>query len=99
MTSLLRQILNAIVTAIENPNSPREIDASLDAMARDNPEKLDWRHSIVDLMKLVGMDSSVQARDELALELGYTGVLNGSAEMNQFMHDKLMREISYTGAR
>src|SRR5438477_4963115 len=50
-----------------------DVGAVLDEMGRKNPEELDWRHSIVDLMKLVGMDSSLNARKQLASELRYTG--------------------------
>src|ERR1043166_8244171 len=64
--------------------APQAVDvaAVLNDLARKNPEKLDWRRSIVDLMKLVGMDSSLAARKQLAMELHYTGDLNDSASMN-----------------
>jgi hypothetical protein len=54
-------------------------------MAAKNPEKLDWRRSIVDLMKLVGMDSSLAARKQLATELHYTGNQNDTAAMNVWL--------------
>ena len=50
-----------------------DIEQVLDGMAANNPQKLNWRSSIVDLMKLVGMESSLQERKELADELGYSG--------------------------
>jgi Domain of unknown function (DUF3597) len=55
-----------------------DVAAVLDGLAAKNPEKLDWKHSIVDLMKLVGMDSSFTARKQLAAELHYTGDPNDS---------------------
>ena len=58
---------------------------------------LNWRSSIVDLMKLVGMESSLAERKELATELGYTGDLNGSAEMNIWLHKAVMRELAANG--
>ena len=58
---------------------------------------LNWRSSIVDLMKLVGMESSLAERKELATELGYTGELNGSAEMNIWLHKAVMRELAANG--
>lgn len=55
---------------------------------------LDWRNSIVDLMKLTGSDSSLESRKALAMELGYTGKLDGSAEMNMWLHAQVMRELA-----
>ena len=63
------------------PGSPAatvDVEAILVKMADDNDEDLNWRQSIVDLMKLLDLDSSLGARKELAQELGYTGALNGS---------------------
>jgi Domain of unknown function (DUF3597) len=60
-------------------------------------KNLNWRSSIVDLMKLVGMDSSLQERKDLAMELGYTGELEGSAEMNIWLHKAVMRELAANG--
>ncbi|WP_374944670.1 DUF3597 domain-containing protein [Sphingomonas sp.] len=62
------------------------------AHAQGDPD-LNWKTSIVDLMKLIGMDSSLHNRQELATELGYTGEKNGSAEMNLWLHDKVMAKI------
>ena len=59
-----------------------DVAVILDGLAAKNPEKLDWRRSIVDLMKLVGMDSSFTARKQLAAELHYNGDPNDSASMN-----------------
>lgn len=65
----------------------------LDDMAAKNPQKLNWRNSIVDLMKLVGMDSTLQERRELADEMGYTGDKNDTAAMNVWLHKKLMERL------
>jgi Domain of unknown function (DUF3597) len=62
-------------------------------------KNLNWRTSIVDLMKLVGMDSSLQERKDLAMELGYTGELEGSAEMNIWLHKAVMRELAANGGK
>ena len=62
------------------------------AASKGNPD-LHWQTSIVDLMKLIGMDSSLHNRQELATELGYTGEKNGSAEMNLWLHEKVMEKI------
>jgi hypothetical protein len=76
-----------------------DVAASLDKMAATNPEKLDWKHSIVDLMKLVGMDSSLAARKELAEDLHYTGDMNDSAKMNMWLHKEVMRKLAENGGK
>ena len=68
------------------PAATVDVTAILDDLASKNPEKLDWRKSIVDLMKLVGMDSSLAARKELAKDLNYTGDTSDSATMNIWLH-------------
>jgi hypothetical protein len=79
--------------------TPVDISAVLDKMAASNPEKLDWRHSIVDLMKLVGMDSSLAERKELATDLKYTGDMNDSAKMNMWLHKEVMRKLAENGGK
>lgn len=71
----------------------------LDAAAKKSGQKLDWRHSIVDLMKAVGMDASLGERKELAAELGYTGDANDSAKMNMWLHKALMKRLSENGGK
>lgn len=78
---------------------PVDIAAVLDRMAAANHEKLDWRHSIVDLMKLVGMDSSLAERKELAADLKYTGDTNDSATMNMWLHKEVMRKLAENGGK
>jgi hypothetical protein len=63
---------------------------------RGNPG-LNYQSSIVDLMKLLGIDSSLENRKELAQELGYTGELNGSAEMNIWLHKAVMKQLAANG--
>lgn len=71
----------------------------LDAAVKKSGQKLDWRHSIVDLMKAVGMDASLTERKELAAELGYTGDANDSAKMNVWLHKALMKRLSENGGK
>jgi hypothetical protein len=78
---------------------PVDVESVLNDMAKKNPEKLNWRTSIVDLMKLVGMDSSLTARKELAQELNYTGNTNDSASMNMWLHKQVMRKIAENGGK
>jgi pyruvate/2-oxoglutarate dehydrogenase complex dihydrolipoamide acyltransferase (E2) component len=79
------------------PMSNVDVEAVLTEMAKDSGEKLDWRHSIVDLMKLTGIDSSMVNRRALATELGYTGDLNDSAPMNIWLHKEVMRKLAENG--
>ena len=76
-----------------------DVAAILDNLAKNNKEKLDWKHSIVDLMKLVGMDSSLSARKDLADDLHYTGDKNDSAKMNMWLHKEVMRKLAENGGR
>ena len=76
-----------------------DVAAILDELAAKNPEKLDWRKSIVDLMKLVGMDSSFGARKELAKELNYTGSTSDSAAMNVWLHKQVLTKLSENGGK
>ncbi len=77
-----------------------DVEASLTQMAsqKGNPD-LNWRTSIVDLMKLIGLDSSLDNRKELATELGYTGNKDGSAEMNIWLHKEVMRQLAANGGK
>jgi hypothetical protein len=76
-----------------------DIESVLNGMAATHKEKLDWRHSIVDLMKLVGMESSLTERKELAKELGYTGDSGDSAKMNMWLHKEVMRKLAENGGK
>ena len=68
------------------------------AAAKGNPD-LNYKTSIVDLMKLLGLDSSLDNRKELATELGYTGDKDGSAEMNIWLHKEVMRQLAANGGK
>jgi len=77
-----------------------DVTASLDAQEKAHPEDLEWKRSIVDLMKLVGMDSSYASRKELAIDMGYSQQDiddKGSAEMNMWLHKQVLREIAKKG--
>ena len=76
-----------------------DVAAVLDGLAAKNPEKLDWKHSIVDLMKLVGLDSSLSARKQLATELHYSGDPNDSASMNIWLHKEVLKKLSENGGK
>jgi len=76
-----------------------DVAVVLDGLAAKNSEKLDWKRSIVDLMKLVGMDSSLAARKELAAELHYTGDSNDSAKMNIWLHQQVLKKLAQNGGK
>ena len=71
----------------------------MNGLAAKNPQKLNWRTSIVDLMKLLDLDSSLQERKDLATELGYTGAKDGSAEMNIWLHKQVMNKLAANGGK
>lgn len=78
-----------------------EVDVAviLDKLAADNKQKLDWKHSIVDMMKLLGMDSSIEARKDLAADLHYTGNTSDSAAMNIWLHKEVMKKLAANGGK
>jgi hypothetical protein len=80
------------------PMDEVDVVAKLEAMAAANPQKLNWRTSIVDLMKLLGMESSLAERKELATELGCpTEYMQDSARMNVWLHKEVLRQIAQNG--
>jgi hypothetical protein len=74
-----------------------DVEGVLEVMAQDAGQTLDWRHSIVDLMKLLSIDSSLANRKALALELGYSGDTGDSAAMNVWLHRAVMRKLQENG--
>ena len=81
------------------PGSPVDVAAIMDKLAAQSKEKLDWRKSIVDLMKLLKLDSSIGARKRLAEELHYTGNLKDSASMNVWLHKQVMIKLAENGGK
>ena len=79
--------------------TPVDVTAILDKLAAQSKEKLDWRHSIVDLMKLLNLDSSLGTRKHLAEELHYTGNTNDSASMNIWLHGQVMTKLAENGGK
>ena len=76
-----------------------DVEAILNGLAAKNPEKLDWKRSIVALIKLVGMHSSLTARKELAKDLNYSGDMNDSASMNIWLHKEVLRKLAANGGK
>ena len=76
-----------------------DVAAILDKAVAEQKEKLEWRTSIVDLMKALKLDSSLSARKELAKELHYTGDTNDSAKMNMWLHQQMMKNLAANGGK
>ena len=81
------------------PTAVSDVDVEANLAEMGHGKNLNWRTSIVDLMKLLGIDSSLDNRKELARELGYTGDLDGSAEMNIWLHKATMQELAKNGGK
>jgi hypothetical protein len=71
----------------------------IEKIADEQNEELNWQESIVDLMKLLKLDSSLTARKQLAKELGYIGALDGSAAMNVWLHQQVMTKVAEGGGK
>lgn len=83
----------------QTPTATVDVAAILDAAVKDSGQKLDWKHSIVDLMKALDLDSSLSARKELAAELHYPGDTSDSATMNVWLHKALMKALAENGGK
>ena len=81
------------------PAQSVDVAPILDKAVAAKHEKLEWRTSIVDLMKALDIDSSLSARKDLAQELGYTGDTNDSASMNIWLHKQVMAKLAANGGK
>jgi 3-oxoacyl-ACP reductase-like protein len=81
------------------PISRADVEEILKKLADEQREQFEWKTSIVDLMKLLKLDSGLGARKQLAQELGYTGALDGSAEMNVWLHKQVMIKLAEGGGK
>lgn len=107
--SILGSIMSAIFgtkAQAAEPGAPAagagggvDVAAVLNKMASENPEKLDWKNSIVDLMKLLKLDSSLTARKQLAADLKYTGNTSDSVSMNIWLHAQVMKKLAENGGK
>jgi hypothetical protein len=85
--------------ATGKPMSRDEVEAMIEKISDEQDENFNWDESIVDLMKLLKLDSSFAARKQLAQELGYRGKLDGSAEMNVWLHEQVMIKLADSGGK
>lgn len=81
------------------PRQNINVEEVLSGMAAKNSQKLDWQHSIVDLMKMLDMNSDLASRKQLAKELNYTGDTNDSATMNVWLHKQVMKKFEENGGK
>lgn len=81
------------------PSEPVDVEAVLDAAVAKSGQKLNWKTSIVDLLKALDIDSSLTARKELADELGYTGDKGDSAAMNIWLHKQVIAKLAANGGK
>ena len=81
------------------PQQIVDVEGVLTALASKSSQQLNWRTSIVDLMKLLDLDSSLNARKELASELHYSGDMNDSASMNIWLHKQVMQKLAENGGK
>jgi hypothetical protein len=86
-------------TASTPASAPVDVASIMDAAVKDSGQKLNWRTSIVDTMKALGLDSDLAARKELAHELNYTGDTADSATMNIWLQKALMKKLSENGGK
>ena len=86
-------------TVTTMPAQSVDVETVLTDLASQNPQQLNWRTSIVDLMKLLNLDSGFQARKELAQELHYSGDMNDSAAMNIWLHKQVMQKLAENGGK
>ena len=84
-------------TENKTPISQVDVMSILDNLAKKFPEKLNWKTSIVDLLKLLGIDNSLDARKKLATELNYTGSTDDTAAMNTWLIKEVMKKIAEKG--
>ena len=96
-TSNLRALADALKDL--RPGQTVDVASIVDKAAAASGEKLEWRTSIVDLMKALKIDSSLAARKELAKELGYTGDTHDSATMNVWLHKQVMAKLAANGGK
>ena len=89
----------ATAAAPAAPAQQVDVEEVLTNMQNQSGQQLNWRTSIVDLLKLLNLDSSLQARKQLAAELNYTGDTNDSASMNIWLHKQVMTKLAQNGGK
>ena len=91
--------LKAMIFGRWTKREPADVAKILDEMADKAHENFDWRHSIVDLLKLLGLSSDLNARQRLAREFGYDVYAHDMAEMNIWLHKTIMQKLAENGGK
>ena len=99
MTSIIGNIVGCIERIVKGKMTKAEVDIALSDLATHKTEPLQWRTSVVDLLKLLDLDSSIQSRETLAGELGFPGHFGGSASDNTTLHRMIMEHIASRDTR
>lgn len=86
-------------SGVTTSQQPVDVEAILTDLEAQNAQQLNWRTSVVDLMKLLNLDSSLSARKELAGELNYSGDTNDLASMNIWLHKQVMQKLAENGGK
>jgi hypothetical protein len=99
LNNIFGKIFPASHPAVAAPQAtpPVDVEAVVSSMAQKKTEQLNWRTSIVDLLKVLDLDSSITARKSLAKELNYTGNMEDSTAMNIWLHAQVMKKIEANG--
>ena len=95
----LDRLIHVVVAEVPLPAGGVDVAAILNDLAANNKQKLNWKTSIVDLMKLLDLDSGLSDRKELAQELNYSGDMNDSASMNIWLHRQVMNKLAENGGK
>ncbi|WP_392559840.1 DUF3597 domain-containing protein [Orbus mooreae] len=96
-TTAATSTVDSSIETTSNSFEKIDVAAILNELAQKNSQQLNWKTSIVDLLKLLGLDSSLDARKKLAAELNYTGNTDDSAAMNIWLHKMVMQKIVDNG--
>ncbi|MES2674310.1 MAG: DUF3597 domain-containing protein [Pseudomonadota bacterium] len=88
-----------VTSPVNNSIAQVDVEAILNDLAKKSSQTYNWRESIVDLLKLLRLDSSLQSRKDLARELGYNGDSNDSASMNIWLHRQVMNKLAANGGK
>ena len=98
-TAAATQAVAAPAQGSAAPQQPVDVEAVMTNLEAKSGQKLNWRTSIVDMMKLLNLDSSLEARKELAKELNYSGDTSDSAAMNVWLHKEVMQKLAENGGQ
>jgi hypothetical protein len=96
--AVFQDVIDSIANFANGRVQGVDVAAVLDSKAAGQTDQLEWRYSIVDLMKVLGLPGDLSSRIALARELGYSGALNGSAEMNIWLHKQILTKLDEAGA-